>query len=45
MTYPRVYRALKAYGYSAATAVTIILDAKRGHDGALLAIKLARGRK
>lgn len=45
MTHPRVYRALQAYGYSAATAAKIVTDAKRGHDGALLAIKLARGYK
>ena len=45
--YPRVYRKLKAFGFSPASALGILIDAKRGHDGALITIQLARkeGRK
>jgi hypothetical protein len=40
--YPRVYRKLKAFGFSPAHALNILIDAKRGHDGALITINLAR---
>lgn len=39
--YPRIYAALKKFGFSAANALTILFDAKRGNDGAMIAVKLA----
>lgn len=38
--FPRIYRALKRYGFSAAKAVQILLDAKRRDDHALITIMI-----
>lgn len=48
MKYPRLYRLLKRQGHTAAKAIEILVDAKRGNDHALAWVrtifKMRRGR-
>lgn len=41
-TYSHIYSALKDYGYSAAYALRILIEAKRGETTAWWAIRMAR---
>jgi hypothetical protein len=43
MRHPRIYAALKAFGFSAFKAAEIMLDAERGDKYALSVVRLSAG--